>query len=181
MSGSNPGSLITIDKTTGAGTLVGDMATVVGNSELNTFGSGLAFSPAGTLFLAGTGSTGILHTIDPNTGAAMPGATLTGANDSIAALAFDEGGTLLGSDLENTSPRPSALVAIDTATGAVAARGPLPNGTDVLAFEFLAEPDPSGLPGRMVGAGRIVADGKTADYAERLGCRIPPTLRRSSR
>ena len=170
-------SLITIDKTTGAGTLVGNLgvgdvaadltftpdgtlygwlegvddlvtidkatgaASIVGNSGLSTEGSGLASDSAGTLFFAGDredSANGPLRTVDRNTGLTTVVATLSGASpttDQIAALAFNSAGTLFGVGADNTSPNPSELLTINTATAAINIVGPSINRLDAIVFE----------------------------------------------
>src|SRR5439155_18502559 len=57
----NSDDLIRISIDTGAGT-------VIANAGISTFGSGLAFDAAGTLWLAGNGSSGVLRNVNPVTG-----------------------------------------------------------------------------------------------------------------
>jgi hypothetical protein len=171
----NPGSLITIDKTTGAGTQVGDLrpdeesaaditftpdgalfgwleansddlvtidkvtgaASIVGDSGLSTFGSGLASDSAGTLFFAGEGDNGPLRTVNRATGVSAQIATLNGTTgDPIAALAFDAAGTLFGVRIDFDPPeaRPTELVTINTASGAINVLGPSVERLDAIAF-----------------------------------------------
>lgn len=174
----NPGSLIKINRTTGAGTLVGDLrpdtdtagdltftpdgalfgwlvgmsgnsnnlvtidkltgaATVVGASGIaGNHGSGLASSAGGTLFHAAL-DTGPLYTVDRTTGAATPVAPLSGTESlQINALSFNAAGTLYGSwlDYGSTGPRPSRLLTINTASGAISFLGPSVNRLDAIVF-----------------------------------------------
>jgi hypothetical protein len=174
----NPGSLIKINRTTGAGTLVGDLrpdtdtagdltftpdgalfgwlvgvsgnsnnlvtidkasgaASVVGASGIvGNHGSGLASSAGGTLFHAAL-DTGPLYTVDRTTGAATPVAPLNGTESlQINALSFDAAGTLFGSwlDYGSTGPRPSRLLTINTASGAITFLGPSVNRLDAIVF-----------------------------------------------
>jgi len=174
----NPGSLIKINRTTGAGTLVGDLrpdtdtagdltftpdgalfgwlvgssgnsnnlvtidkvtgaASVVGASGIaGNVGSGLASSVGGTLFHAAL-DTGPLYTVDRTTGAATPVAPLNGTESlEINGLSFDAAGTLFGSwlDYGSTGPRPSRLLTINTASGAIAFLGPSVNRLDAIVF-----------------------------------------------
>jgi hypothetical protein len=173
--GPNPVSLITISRTTGAGTLVGKLrpdnegsaditftsdgtlfgwlepntddlvridkatgaATIVGNSGLDTYGSGLAANASGVLYFAGEGEQGRLFTIDRNTGAATPVATLNGPNGDpgISALAFDSAGTLFGARIPSDSPAfASDLITINTGTGAITSLGPSVDRLDAIVF-----------------------------------------------
>jgi hypothetical protein len=172
----NPSSLITIDKTTGAGTLVGDLrpddeaaaditftpdgalfgwledtsddlviidkltgaASIVGDSGLDTYGSGLASDSAGTLFFAGEGEAGPLRTVNPATGATAQISTLNGNATtaySISALAFSGAGTLFGVRLNfDLDARPTELITINTATGAITSLGPSVDRLDAIEF-----------------------------------------------
>jgi hypothetical protein len=170
----NPGSLIRISRTTGAGTLVGDLrpdtetagdiaftpdgvlygflvpdsldlatidktsgaASIVGNSGLTTVGSGLASSPGGIVFHAALDS-GPLTILDRNTGAATTVAPLNGTDSlQINGLSFNAAGTLFGAwlDYGSTGPRPSRLITIDTALGAITFLGPSVNRLDAIVF-----------------------------------------------
>ena len=91
--------LYTIDLTTGA-------ATWVGESGLSTYGAGLAATPGGPIYLAGSGADGTLWTIDPGTGAATAGSSLNGGPSDgeglpVPALAFSPGAAEI--------PEPSSL------------------------------------------------------------------------
>jgi Ca2+-binding RTX toxin-like protein len=193
----NPCSLITINKTTGAGTLVGDLgvcppddaaaditftpdgtlfgwlegnsddlvainkatgaASIVGDAGISTLGSGLASDSAGTLFFAGQTDGGPLRTVDRNTGATTQVALLDGtAFDPIGALAFNSAGTLFGVRIDNGPPsRPTELITIDTASGAINVRGPSVDRLDAIVFETPSPPAPSatckGNPATIVG------------------------------
>ena len=168
---STPGFLITIDKTTGAGTSVGDLfagstspvaditfasdgtlygwsentdelvtiskttgvATVVGASGLNTFGSGIAASSGNVLFLTGEGDNGDLRTVDQTTGVTTVVATLDGtAGSSINALAFN-GSTLYGSHVVTGTT--VELITINTTTAAITVVGPSVDRLDAIVFE----------------------------------------------
>jgi hypothetical protein len=182
MSATSPHSLITIDKTTGAGTLVGTFlvgsaetmadltftsdgtlygwlepstdslftintatgqATLVGNSGLDTFGSGLAASSANVLFYAGFGDTGDLDTINRTTGLPTTVGTLNGSTDrSISAMAFNSAGTLYAVRLDEsrTPPRVADLLTINTTTAAITILGPTINNLDAIVFDGIAAP-----------------------------------------
>jgi hypothetical protein len=120
---------VTIDKTTGA-------ATVVGDSGESTAGSGIAFSPSGTLFGAFDDDDGPLYTIDPATGAVTPGPTMTGVSGNpVAALAFDAAGTLFGiSSQSSGSGGFSKLMTIDTSSGVLSFRFGAVQALDAIEF-----------------------------------------------
>jgi hypothetical protein len=176
-SAANPGSLISIDPSTGVGTLIGKFvgteetmadidfgpdgtlygileadaddlftidlttgaATLVGDADQSTAGSGLAFDTAtGKLLWAGESATGTLFIVDPATGGVTDGPTLAGRdNREISALEFGcDGATLFGVQLEDaggTSPRPTELVTIDETTGAVVELGSSVEKLDAIA------------------------------------------------
>jgi hypothetical protein len=175
----NPGSLIKINRTTGAGTLIGDLrpdtetagdltftpdgvlygflvpssldlatidktsgaASIVGDSGLSTVGSGLASSPGGALFHAAL-DTGPLTILDRTTGAATTVAPLNGTDSlEINALSFNAAGTLFGSwlDYGSTGPRPSRLLTINTSSGAITFLGPSVNRLDAIVFADLLD------------------------------------------
>jgi hypothetical protein len=137
--GSQPESFFTINRLTGAASLIGP------SNIGSTSGNGLAFNAAGTLYFAGKGATGALYTVDPSTGQTTAGPTLTGAPltlSQIKGLAFDEAGTLFGVDLQPTSFLAS-LVKINPATGAITNVGGMQDGTIALAFQGAAIPEPS--------------------------------------
>jgi hypothetical protein len=120
--------LFTIDKTTGAATLVGFAA---GNCCAGDFGiqlSGLGFRSDGTLFANGRGNgpsyldaSSHLYTVDLATGTATnigsSGVTV-GRSLQYSGLAFRADGTLLS--IGSFDAASGALYAVDTATGAAA-------------------------------------------------------------
>ncbi|MGH7894460.1 MAG: hypothetical protein ACREQL_07315, partial [Candidatus Binatia bacterium] len=117
--------------------------TVVGDSMLSTLsGNGLAFC-GDTLYLAPEGPSGKLYTIDPITGGAMPGSTLTGtpfAGESISALACAFDGTLFGAQLGvngGSVDGQAHLIAIaaPATSGAVTDIGATVNKLDAIAFD----------------------------------------------
>ena len=121
--------LATIDKSTGA-------ASIVGDSAIATVGSGLASSSDGVLYHAALDS-GPLWTINRATGAATVVADLNGTDSlQIPGLSFDAGGTLFGAwlDYGSTGPRPSRLLTIDTGTGALTFLGPSVNRLDAITL-----------------------------------------------
>lgn len=121
--------LYRINKLTGVATLVGD-------SGLDTFGSGLAFSPTGTLFLAGEGTPGALRSINPATGLATAFIPLNGTGGAVPALTFNSAGSLYGlNGLDGNGPMVN-LVAINPATGNVTTIGQTVDQLDAIAFSL---------------------------------------------
>jgi len=139
--------LASIDKTTGA-------ATEIGSNEIGTYGSGSAFDINDTYWLfpegeggglSGSEEEGGYFTIDTATGKPTFRGKLTPLDEnrsSISAAAFDCARTSVFATVNNFGEPPANLVTIDTATGALANKGTLPNGADglewycPLAFEF---------------------------------------------
>jgi hypothetical protein len=154
--------LVILNKLTG-------VAMVVGNSGLDTYGSGLAANAAGTLFFTGTGETyfddappglsnndyGVLHTINKATGLPTAVAALsgdTGGDLPINALAFDEDGTLYGSRIHGFGGgNPATLITINTTTGAITQKGFSVDNLDAIAFQPQVIPEPSTI--MLVGVG----------------------------
>jgi hypothetical protein len=136
-----PDDLATIDRSTGT-------ATVVGDSGLDTRGSGLAAAPDGTLYFTGSNDNGPLHTIDPATGSATVAATLDGTcGTRINALAFDSTGTLYGVRRSGGLCNATQLIRINTTTGHVEAVGDTLRDLDAIVFEpVAAEPAPNPTP-----------------------------------
>jgi hypothetical protein len=123
--------LVTIDTTTA-------VMTVLGDSGLGTFGSGLAFAPDTSLYFAGEGDDGPLRIMDRFSGVTMStvgtlsgGAGFTG--DGISALAFDATGVLYGIENVDFGGSPAALVEIDSTTAAMSVRGTSIARMDALA------------------------------------------------
>lgn len=105
--------LVTINKSTGA-------ASVVGDSGLSsTFGEGLGCDPSDVLWLFPFGGGGTYYTVNPSTGAVTSQGTLSGLG-SMAAVAFDSLGTCYAIKASGFT---STLQTIDTATGAVTVIG----------------------------------------------------------
>jgi len=116
--------LLTIDKNTGAATLVGYAA---GNCCTGNFGimlNGIGFRSDGTLFANGfslaqpDASTSHLHTVDLATGAATdigPSGVILGGSLKYSGLAFRDDGTLLS--LGSLDAASGALYSVNTATG----------------------------------------------------------------
>lgn len=123
--------LVTVNLATGA-------ATVVGDAGISTNGSGIAFSPAGTLYFTGSNSDGALRTINPATGAPTTVVTLNGGPTPgpVNALAFNSAGVLYGSVRGSGFPAFTAgfLVTINTTTGLVTNLGTSVPRLDAIAF-----------------------------------------------
>jgi hypothetical protein len=132
-------SLFTINKLTGA-------VSLVGSSGIGTYGSGLASDAAGTLYYTGSGTGSVLRTINPVTGLPTVVATLSGGvnfGDPINALAFDSSGVLFG--VENAFASAAYLTSIDTSTGLITVRGQSIDRLDAIAFQAdsISTPEPS--------------------------------------
>lgn len=114
-----PDDLVRINIATGA-------ATVVADSTLNTSGSGLAFSSAGTLFYTGDGN---VRTISPTTGLSTSSVPLSGilSGGNPNALAFNAAGTLFGSN-------GGTLYTINTTTGVATVIGATLPAIDAIVF-----------------------------------------------
>jgi WD40 repeat protein len=123
--------LVTVNLATG-------VETVVADSGIGTAGSGIAFSPSGTLFYAGSNSDGPLRTINPATGLPTTVVTMSGGPPAnrVNALAFSPAGVLFGSVKQSPG---DALVTINTTTGVVTTIGALPPGIDAIAFAPAAQ------------------------------------------
>lgn len=118
---SGSGSLATINKTTGA-------ATIVGDSGLGGVGGAIAFSSGGTLYLVTRKfAVATLYTVDPATGAV----TLVGASSDshvYNAMTFSSGGVLYAFD------GASHLVTINTSTAAFVLGAGVSGAWDALAW-----------------------------------------------
>jgi PEP-CTERM motif-containing protein len=114
--------LYSIDKATGAATLVGD-------SGLGTATTGLAIGADDIVYLS---STTTLYKINKQTGAVISSTDLDSDTNIGMGLTFDQTGTLFGVGKDDRT-----LVTINTATGAITVIGdPGLNGLDALAFEI---------------------------------------------
>jgi Ca2+-binding RTX toxin-like protein len=118
------------------------------------------------MLLAGQTDGGPLRTVDRATGATTQVALLDGtAFDPIAALAFNSAGTLFGVRIDLAlASRPTELITIDTAAGAINVRGPSVDRLDAIVFETPRPPTPSatckGNPATIVGTpGKDVLSG----------------------
>ena len=122
----NPGSLIKVNRTTGAGTLIGDL-----RPDTETAGD-LTFTPDGALFGWLVPNSNDLATINKTSGAA----SIVGDSGIVgnigSGLASSPGGTLFHAALD-TGP----LYTIDRTTGAATPVAPL-NGTESLQINALS-------------------------------------------
>lgn len=98
--------------------------------------AGIAVDPQGMVFVTAKGAGGTLDNVDLTSGALQVGPALTGApfSTQINSMSFSPSGLLLAVNSNGGSPSNTRLVTINTATGAVATIGALPDDTDALAF-----------------------------------------------
>jgi streptogramin lyase len=98
--------------------------------------AGIAVDPQGMVFVTAKGAGGSLDNVDLASGALQIGPPLTGApfSTQINSMSFSPSGLLLAVNSNGGSPASTKLVTINTATGAVATIGALPDDTDALAF-----------------------------------------------
>jgi len=119
--GYSPGSLYTIDTTTGTATRVGLLG-------VNAPEGGLAFQPGtGTLFAVSSTLSDTLLTINPSTGVASTVGPLGSAGRDTSGLAFSPAGVLYGVAFRDGNA--DQLITIDTTSGAASPIGLL--GTNV--------------------------------------------------
>jgi len=139
----NSDDLITINTTTGAGT-------IVANAGVSTRGSGIEFLADGRLLLTGNNSNGALRQVDPVTGLTTVIGTLTGATVAgmpVNALTLGPDGNLWASQLTafpsgSGGPAPTALFRFNPATAVITPIGPGINRMDALAW-ICAAPVPT--------------------------------------
>ena len=98
--------------------------------------AGMAIDSQGMIFVTAKGAGGTLDNVDLPSGALQIGPLLTGApfSTQINSMSFSPSGLLLAVNSNGGSPAATRLVTINTATGAVATIGSLPDDTDALAF-----------------------------------------------
>jgi hypothetical protein len=98
--------------------------------------AGIAIDAQGMVFVTAKGAGGTLDNVDLVTGSLQIGPSLTGApfSTQINSMSFSPSGLLLAVNSNGGSPASTRLVTINTATGAVATIGALPDDTDALAF-----------------------------------------------
>jgi hypothetical protein len=101
--------------------------------------AGIAIDGQGMIYVTAKGAGGTLDNVDLATGALQIGPALTGApfSTQINSMSFSPSGLLLAVNSNGGSPAATRLVTINTATGAVATIGALPDDTDALAFTGL--------------------------------------------
>jgi len=119
--------------------LVTAVATEVADSGLDTYGSGLAFDNAGTLFYAGSGVGDLLRTVSTTTGLSTDLPLMTGfemgtSGNSIRALAVHPNTDVLYGVQGANNSSPTSIFTIDKATSAVVTKGASINGLDAFAF-----------------------------------------------
>ena len=105
--------------------------------------AGIAIDPQGMVYVTAKGAGGTLDNVDLATGALQVGPPLTGApfSTQINSMSFSPSGLLLAVNSNGGSPASTRLVTINTATGAVATIGNLPDDTDALAFTGVGGPN----------------------------------------
>lgn len=98
--------------------------------------AGIAVDPQGMIYVTAKGAGGTLDNVELTTGALQIGPQLTGApfSTQINSMSFSPSGLLLAVNSNGGSPASTRLVTINTASGAVATIGALPDDTDALAF-----------------------------------------------
>jgi hypothetical protein len=115
--------------------LVSGAARPVGTPGAPSETGGLAIDASGRAYVASTGATGSVDTIDTNSGTITKGPMLKGAPfGGINSLTIAPGGSILAVNTNLGSPANTVLVRIELSTGNVTQIGPLPNDTDALAF-----------------------------------------------
>ncbi len=105
--------------------------------------AGIAVDPQGMIYVTAKGASGTLDNVELSSGALQVGPPLAGApfTTQINSLSFSPSGLLLAVNSNGGSPANTRLVTINTATGAVATIGPLPDDTDALAFTGVGRPN----------------------------------------
>jgi hypothetical protein len=120
-------------------------------------GGGMAVDRSGDIaWVAATGATGTLDSIDLRTGRATPGPALTRAPhaDAIDNLTFSPTGVLYAVNSNAQTPSSAALVTIDMATGVVYKVGSLPDDVHGLIFgKADTGPSLSGRAWALIGLG----------------------------
>jgi hypothetical protein len=112
------------------------VVTPLGLPSAASTSGGLAIDSKGIGYITPSGATGTLDTVDIKTGAVRTGPALIGAPypAGINAMTFTPSGLLIAVNTNAGVPQSTQLVSINTATGAVAAMGFLPDDTDAITF-----------------------------------------------
>ena len=110
--------------------------TPIGKAGASGSPAGIAVDPQGMVFVTAKGAGGTLDNVDLTSGALQIGPPLTGApfSTQINSMSFSPSGLLLAINSNGGSPSNARLVTINTATGAVATIGALPDDADALTF-----------------------------------------------
>lgn len=123
--------------------LVTGVQTQIGSAANGSAGSGLAFTPGGTLYTIGPTEPGDVFSVNTSTGAITSVATLSGVPvgfGNVNAMASDPSGTLFAVSRSN----PYLLLKINPTNGVTTVVGTLPfSGSDSLAFGFNPIPEPA--------------------------------------
>ena len=122
--------LATIDLESGRATPLGE------SGIAGIMGGGMAIDDRDVAYVAATGATGTLDTVDIHTGHGTTGPVLQGAPylSAITNLTFSPSGRLFGVNSNMGSPASTALVTIDLATGKTTEVGSLPKDAHALIF-----------------------------------------------
>ena len=141
----------TVDLSTGA-------VSRIGRPRAAGSPSGIAIDPQDMIYVTAKGASGTLDNVDTTTGDLQQGPPLTGApfSTQISAMSFSPSGLLLAINSNGGSPSASRLVTINTATGAVATIGTLPDDSDALAFNTSSGPNIAPTLQSMSPGGRVV-------------------------
>lgn len=130
------GPLVSIDPNTAG-------RTVIGSAMNGTQSNGLAFTPDGTLYLAGPDAPGDLYTVDFSTGAITSVATFSSVPlnfGAVNAMTSDASGLLYATGRGSGAQ----LVTIDPNTAIMTSMGVFSFGeADALAFQLALIPEPS--------------------------------------
>jgi hypothetical protein len=117
--------------------LVTGRATALEDSGITgVMGGGMAIDDHDVVYVAATGATGTLDTVDIHTGRAVTGPQLEGAPylSAITNMTFSPEGKLYGVNSNMGAPANTSLVTIDLQTGKVHEVGHLPNDAHALIF-----------------------------------------------
>lgn len=124
-------------------------ATPLGESGIaGVMGGGMVIDDHDVAYVAATGATGTLDTIDLRTGRATPGPALDGAPyiSAITNLTISPHGTLYGVNSNMGAPATTSLVTVDPKSGKVTEVGRLPSDAHALIFVPAAAPSAAARP-----------------------------------